>query len=173
MEIRALDREVWAGYAYREAYTTPLYYDVQVQPRGFSLELREADPPLERVMSDTLFAGWLEAPVAYGAFDGETLMGAVEGSPESWHRVFRVSNLFVSAPYRRQGVGRALLAHIVDEARRQGVYRGAMLETQTCNVPAIALYEQMGFSLCRIDRCEYTNDDVANREARIDLFLAF
>ena len=33
--------------------------------------------------------------------------------------------------------------------------------------------KQMGFSLCRIDRCEYTNDDVANREARIDLFLAF
>ena len=156
MEIRALDREVWAGYAYREVYTTPLYYDVQVQPRGFSLELREADPPLERVMSDTLFAGWLEAPVAYGAFDGEKLMGAVEGSLESWHRVFRVGNLFVSAPYRRQGV-----------------YRGAMLETQTCNVPAIALYEQMGFSLCRIDRCEYTNDDVANREARIDLFLPF
>lgn len=48
-----------------------------------------------------------------------------------------------------------------------------MLETQTCNVPAITLYEQLGFALCRIDLCEYTNDDVRNREARIDLFLAF
>ena len=124
-------------------------------------------------MSDALFAGWLEAPVAYGAFDGDTLMGAVEGSPETWHNVFRVSNLFVKAAYRRRGVGRALLTHIVNAARRPGVYRGAMLETQTCNVPAISLYEQLGFTLCRIDLCEYTNDDVQNREARIDLFLPF
>lgn len=173
MEIRELDRATWAGYAYREAYATDRYYDVQVQGRGFSLMLSEAVPPLERVMSDRLFADWLEAPVAYGAFDGETLMGAVEGSPEAWHGVFRVSNLFVCAPYRRQGVGRALLSHIVDAARRQGIYRGVMLETQTCNVPAITLYEQLGFTLCRIDLCEYTNDDVRNREARIDLFLAF
>ena len=173
MEIQALDRAEWAGYAYRETYTTDRVYDVQVQGRGFSLVLREADPPLERVMSDTLFAGWLEAPVAYGAFDGEKLMGAVEGSPEAWHGVFRVSNLFVRAPYRRRGVGRALLAHMVDVARKQGAYRGAILETQTCNVPAISLYEQLGFTLCRIDLCEYTNDDVRNREARIDLFLAF
>lgn len=173
MEIRELDRAVWAGYAYRETYTTDRVYDMQVQERGFSLMLRAADPPLERVMSDTLFADWLEAPVAYGAFDGERLMGAVEGSPEAWHGVFRVSNLFVRAPYRRRGVGRALLTHMVDVARKQGVYRGAMLETQTCNVPAIALYEQLGFRLCRMDLCEYTNDDVRNREARIDLFLAF
>ena len=70
MEIRELDRATWAGYVYRETYTTDRFYDVQVQERGFSLELREADPPLERVMSDRLFADWLEAPVAYGAFDG-------------------------------------------------------------------------------------------------------
>ena len=56
MEIRELDRATWAGYAYREAYTTDRYYDVQVQGRGFSLTLREANPPLERVMSDMLFA---------------------------------------------------------------------------------------------------------------------
>ena len=173
MEIRELDRATYAGYTYRETYTTPRYYDVQVRGRGFSLELREAEPPLERVMSDALFAGWLEAPVAYGAFDGDTLMGAVEGSPETWHNVFRVSNLFVKAAYRRRGIGRALLTHIVNVARRPGVYRGAMLETQTCNVPAISLYEQLGFTLCRIDLCEYTNDDVQNREARIDLFLPF
>ena len=61
----------------------------------------------------------------------------------------------------------------MDAARQQGVYRGAMLETQTCNVPAISLYEQLGFTLCRIDLCEYTIDDVQNREARIDLFLPF
>ena len=77
------------------------------------------------------------------------------------------------AAYRRRGIGRALLTHIVNAARRPGVYRGAMLETQTCNVPAISLYEQLGFTLCRIDLCEYTNDDVQNREARIDLFLPF
>ena len=53
----------------------------------------------------------------------------------------------------------------------QVVYRSTMLETQTCHVLAIALYEHTGFTLCRIDLCGYNNDDVRNREARIDLFL--
>lgn len=52
----------------------------------------------------------------------------------------------------------------------QGVYRSAMLKMQTCHVPAIALYEQTASHPAGY-LCEYTNDDVQNREARIDLFL--
>lgn len=53
------------------------------------------------------------------------------------------------ARLRRRGAGRALLAHIVDEARRRG-YRHLYLETGSAPAfePARRLYESVGFSRC-------------------------
>lgn len=50
---------------------------------------------------------------------------------------------------RRTGVGRALLAHVVDHARQQGYVR-LYLETGTAalHAPAVALYRSTGFVDC-------------------------
>ena len=50
---------------------------------------------------------------------------------------------------RRRGAGRAMLAHIVDEARRRG-YRRLSLETgaNAAFAPAWRLYESFGFVRC-------------------------
>lgn len=171
MEIRALSKSAYQGFAFDVVYETQQYYDVVLQDRGFQLILKKFCRPVQKHWSDSLFGSWLEDPVAFGAFEGDTLLGFVEGSKEEWHNLFRVSNLFVYGPYRGQGIGETLLHHMVTYAKQQNTYRGIILETQTCNFAAISLYEKLGFQLCRIDSKEYTNQDVEHYEVRIDLFL--
>ena len=53
------------------------------------------------------------------------------------------------AHLRRRGAGRAVLIHIIDEARRRG-YERLSLETGSMDafIPARRLYESFGFTLC-------------------------
>ena len=171
MEILRLDPQEYAGYALQFEYITDCVYDVHADENGFSLALTRLDSPLRKAFTDTLFSEWLEEPVAFGAFAGETLAGVIEGSPEAWHNVFRISNILVQPEYRRRGAGQMLMDSMLDFIRRNTHVRGAIRETQTCNAPAIRFYRKNGFRLSRIDIREYSNEDVEKRKVRIDLFL--
>ena len=173
IDIRELPEEEYRGFPFTVRYVTDRYYDVVLLDEGFRLELKEFGSPVEKGFSDSLFGDWLEAPVVFGAFERDRLIGFVEGSGEEWHGLFRISNVFIYEGFRGRGIASRLMEHTLDYARAQGKWRGAVLETQTCNYPAICLYKKLGFSLTRIDLNEYTNDDVANREARIDMILKF
>ena len=47
--------------------------------------------------------------------------------------------------------------------------RAIILETQSCNVPAICFYLQEGFELIGFDSCCYSNRDIGRKEVRLDL----
>jgi GNAT superfamily N-acetyltransferase len=55
-----------------------------------------------------------------------------------------VRRLYVHRDHRRQGVGAAVMAHLSCEAKRFG-YSRLLLETGDKQVPAIRLYERIGF----------------------------
>jgi ribosomal-protein-alanine N-acetyltransferase len=55
-----------------------------------------------------------------------------------------ITNVAVFEPYRKRGIGRALLKALAAGAGARGVSR-IVLEVRVSNQPAIALYEQMGF----------------------------
>jgi ribosomal-protein-alanine N-acetyltransferase len=55
-----------------------------------------------------------------------------------------ITNVAVFEPYRKRGIGRALLKALAAGAGARGVSR-IVLEVRVSNHPAIALYEQMGF----------------------------
>lgn len=61
-----------------------------------------------------------------------------------------VKSMRVADAFRGHGVGRALLRHLLDEARRRGM-SSLWLETGTPDafLPARALYESEGFVPCR------------------------
>ena len=170
IEIRQLSREQYAGHEFTVEYVTDRFYDVELLDGGFRLKLTECEP-MKKGFTDELFSHWLEEPVVYGAFRDGELLAFVEGSRESWHNVFRISNVFVEKKARRQGVGETLMRYVIGEIRAKNEYRAIELETQTCNFPAISLYRKLGFSLCRIDIAEYSNSDIENREVRIDLIM--
>jgi ribosomal-protein-alanine N-acetyltransferase len=65
----------------------------------------------------------------------------------SFWRIFdevHVNNFAVHPERRRQGLGRALLAHVLGVASRLGAPR-ATLEVRASNTAALALYEGSGF----------------------------
>jgi len=64
----------------------------------------------------------------------------------AWHVAgeLLINNIAVAATHRRRGLGRALLARLLDDARRAGLER-AVLEVRVTNAPALALYAAHGF----------------------------
>ena len=131
--------------------------------------LRPLDAPVERGFEDEFFSGWLEAPVAFGAWEGERLLGFAEGCLEAWNNRFRISNLCVfDAAARRRGIGSALMDAILAEAAGTGA-RMAVLETQSCNENAIAFYRRHGFEIIGFDLYAYSNTDPERHEVRVEM----
>jgi GNAT superfamily N-acetyltransferase len=85
----------------------------------------------------------------YGAGRGDRLRAictvAVIPASLTLRTVWLVRDLFVEPDSRRGGLGRALLAHLADEARSEGAHR-LSLQTEADNERALSLYERAGFS---------------------------
>ena len=80
--------------------------------------------------------------------DGATLLGC--GALKALGAKHgEVKSMRTPTAHRRRGAGRAVLAHIIDEARRRGYVR-LNLETGPVNtfLPAHSLYKAVGFTLC-------------------------
>ena len=169
MELRPLEREAYAGKTFTARYQTGGYYDIRAAESGFQIAYVPFGAPVERSFDDTFFGEWLEAPVAFGAFEGETLAGFVEGSPEGWNHRFRISNLCIFDPSMRgSGLGTLLMTRITEAAHALGA-RMVVLETQSCNEGAIAFYKKNGFSIIGFDLYAYSNADPERHEVRIEM----
>ena len=152
MKIRQLENAQYAGRRFTVRYQTNGYYEITAAEGGF----RIAYTPFE-------------APVAFGAFERDVLLGFAEGSMESWNNRFRISNLCVfGEAVRGQGIGSMLMARITEAARARGA-RMLVLETQSCNEAAIAFYRKNGFSVIGFDLYAYSNADPERREVRIEM----
>lgn len=89
---------------------------------------------LELLCTDTAFAFVVmdgERAVAYGGMT----CAAGEGV---------ITNIATSPDYRRQGLGEAVMAALVQEAHKRDLCE-IWLEVRESNAPAIALYEKFGF----------------------------
>jgi ribosomal-protein-alanine N-acetyltransferase len=86
----------------------------------------------------------------------------------AWHVAdeIHVLNVATQADLRRQGIGRALMAHVVTYARSAGA-KHVLLEVRRSNLPAIGLYRALGFFAMGV-RTRYYQDD----EDAIEMVLA-
>ena len=124
---------------------------------------------IEKSFDDVFFGEWLENPVAYGAFDGEKMIGYAEGSPETWNNRFRISNICVfDSSARGKGIGTTLIQTIL-KATEPFETRMIILETQSCNEAAIAFYKKNGFEIVGFDLYSYSNTDPERHEVRIEM----
>ena len=169
MEIRQLDPAVYAGRKFTARYRTKGYYDICAAEDGFRLRYVPLGAPMEKSFDDEFFGEWLEDPIAFGAFEGDKLIGYVEGSMEGWNNRFRLSNICVlDFSERSRGVGTALMKPIERAAEDAGA-RMLILETQSCNENAIAFYKKNGFEIVGFDLYAYSNDDPERHEVRIEM----
>lgn len=69
-------------------------------------------------------------------------------------REMEIYNIAVRDSFRRKGLGKRLLFHALDAARRAGIGR-ALLEVRPSNAAALALYASAGFAVCGCRRKYY------------------
>lgn len=67
-----------------------------------------------------------------------------------------INNVAVLPQFRAQGIGTALLQHVLIEARRLGATR-ATLEVRASNAAALRLYERLGFYVAATRKHYYSN----------------
>ena len=169
MEIRKLDPAVYAGQKFTARYRTNGYYAILPCESGFQMRYIAFEAPVEKSFDDEFFGEWLDHPIAYGAFEGDRLIGYVEGALEEWNNRYRISDIGVfDSENRSRGVGSALIKTILREAESAKA-RMAVLETQTCNENAIAFYRRNGFEIIGFDLYSYSNDDPEKCEVRIEM----
>ncbi len=102
VKIVELDKS-WKERVFVYRYTTSFYYDLELMDKAdgnfcFCLTKKAFERPVEKQFEGSLLSDWLFEPVAYGAFDGKTLLGVMCISVEDWNNRLRVAELWVDEP---------------------------------------------------------------------------
>ncbi len=175
--IQPLPKEQWQGTILPIGYTTEAYYDVEMrrEETGFTCRIRRKSlpepvthSPEEYDFPDRLYEAHWEDADARGVLENGQLVAAIETCPEKWSNRLRITELWVDASCRKQGLGHALMETAKEQAIREN-RRAIILETQSCNVNAIGFYLHEGFTLIGLDTCCYSNEDIRRREVRFEL----
>ena len=69
-----------------------------------------------------------------------------------------INTIAVRETRRRQGLGTALMQHVLGTAAKEGVRR-ATLEVRRSNSPALAFYERLGFTIAAVRARYYTDPE--------------
>ena len=181
LKIVPLPKEEWKDTPIPMRYTTEEYFDVEITetPDSYHVDMvkKKFDKPVthfpeEYDFPDGLYADHWEGAEAWGIYsekDGKKeLLACIECNPEEWTNRLIVTELWVADKLHRQGIGTRLMNLIKEKAEREE-RRAIMLETQSCNVRAIAFYRAQGFQLQGIDTCCYSSLDIERHEVRVNL----
>lgn len=154
--VRELDRakDRRAVEAIDTTFETTSVLDVVTSAREIRLVERTLDAPLsKRYAIGEVFAPWARWDHGWVADDGG-VHGFATVAFEPWHERLILWFLYIAPPWRRRGLGRALIARVEDHARQVGATH-VWLETSNVNVPGVRAYERLGYSLCGADRLYY------------------
>lgn len=103
---------------------------------------------------------------SFGAYDNGLLVGLLLAEPHAWNRSLWVWEFHVAEPHRNMGIGKRLMDHAIEKAKRTQL-RTIVCETQNTNAIAIMVYRKLGFSIEGIDISYYSNDDYPHGEIAV------
>ena len=156
MTIRELDRKKdrRGVEAIDTTFETTSVFDVVATSRSLELVERPLAQPLSKTYSiGEVFSPWARWDKGWVADDG-TIRGFAVVAHEDWHERLVLWFLYIAPEWRRRGIGRRLLAEVEAHGRDIGATH-VWLETSNVNVPGVAAYERLGYSLCGADRLYY------------------
>lgn len=81
---------------------------------------------------------------AIGLATAQLVISTAEGAPSAW-----IEDVVVEADWRGKGLGRALLAYVLQWARSQGATRAQLL-ADLDNAPALEFYQHLGWQSTRL-----------------------
>lgn len=156
MTIRPLDRKAdrEAVEAIDTSFETATVFEIATRARGLDLVERRLEKPLiKRYSIAEVFAHWARWDHGWVA-DDDGIRGFATVEHEPWHGRLILWFLYIDPAWRRRGVGRALLERVEAHGRDIGATH-VWLETSNVNVPGVAAYERLGYSLCGADTRYY------------------
>ena len=155
--IRSLDRQKdrKAVEAIDTSFETSTVFDLVASQRRLELHERALATPLtKRYEIGEVFAPWASWNVGWVAEADGGVRGFATAEYEGWNGRVNLWFLYIAPPWRRHGLGRALIAHVEAHARKLGASH-VWLETSSVNVPGVRAYERLGFALCGADQTHY------------------
>ncbi len=169
MIIKELDYKTYKGPNYQAEILSDRFLSIEPVGEGFDLKWVLSEEPLKKTLDEDLLSDWMDEPVAYGTFEGDKLIGMVEGFLEKWNDRFRIANICVfEQANRRSGMGSKLMETILEAAEKSGA-RMVVLETQTFNFKAISFYKKYGFEIIGFDRYAYSNRGPEEHNMRVEM----
>ena len=173
MHITPLSRSEYEYFELHYTYTAKEHYvPFLVDEKDvFSVAFRrEALPiPYHHESYDAMCSDWKNSE-AFGISEreGEKPVGYLEVWVEDWNARLRICNLLIDEQYRGRGFGTALIEHAKALAAEREL-RCVVLETQSCNVPAIDFYRRCGFRFAGTNLFFYSNDDIREDEVMLEM----
>jgi ribosomal protein S18 acetylase RimI-like enzyme len=141
-------------------FETDAVFDLETSARGIALvERRLEQPILKRYSIGEVFAPWARwdrgwVAEAVGDDGVPVIRGFATVQYEAWHGRLVLWFLYIAPEWRRRRAGRSLLTEVEAHGRNVGATH-VWLETSNVNVPGVAAYERLGYSLCGADRLYY------------------
>jgi ribosomal protein S18 acetylase RimI-like enzyme len=155
-------------------YITKNHYAIAVFRKKDGWELKlvlEALPkPTEKRFEGGLFQHFVDEPRVFAAEFKDKQVGWIELGLQEWNNRMRIWELLVKEGFRRKGIGTLLVDYAVKLSKRRGA-RMLVVETQSCNVPAVSFYLKHGFELVGFDVAAYSNEDIKRKEVRLEFGL--
>lgn len=154
--IRELDRtrDRAAIEAIDTSFETSSVFELVTSARAIELVERPLPAPrIKRYAIGEVFAPWASWQAGWVADDGG-VRGFATVEHEAWHQRIVLWFLYIDPPWRRRGIGRALLER-VEAFGRERAATHVWLETSNVNVPGVRAYERLGYALCGADRHYY------------------
>ena len=155
-------------------YIATSFFDMPIVQgtKSWKIELIQnpLEKPLEKSFTGNFFEEHIEEPRAFATVLNDNQVGWIEVGYEKWNNRMRVWEFLVKDEFRRMGIGTLMMDYAVKVAKEKGA-RMLVLETQSCNVAAIAFYLKQGFTLIGFDSAAYSNTDIEKKEVRIEMGL--
>lgn len=146
-------------------FSTDTVFDVEAGAEAIVLRLRALPTPiLKRFPLDDLDDPARPWNLGLVALDGDRLIGFAAVGFRTWNARLVLWHFYVDAAFRGRGAGRALIERVMGEAVRNGADH-VWLETSNHNVPGIAAYQRLGFTLCGADTLLYAGTEAAGETA--------
>jgi ribosomal protein S18 acetylase RimI-like enzyme len=174
VRIIELVKEELAFSKLKFMYFTKEHYAVTVfhKKDGWKIKLvLEALPKqIEKRFEGGLFQDFVDEPRVFATELEDKQVGWMELGFQEWNNRMRIWELLAEQGFRRNGIGTLLVGHAVKLSKKRGA-RMLVVETQSCNVPAINFYLKNGFELIGFDVAAYSNEDVERKEVRLEFGL--
>ncbi|MDD4308083.1 MAG: GNAT family N-acetyltransferase [Thermoplasmata archaeon] len=172
MELRRLSHAEMQDRYIRFQYESPGHFRLEINENddGWTVSLKKEMFPktFRKLEQEKIITPYKGDSEIYGAFADGRELGIIQFEFQEYNGSVRVWDIDVAPEFRRKGVGKALMDLCKGRAAELGARR-IVLETQTCNLNALAFYKAMGFSLAGLDVSHYTNDDLGKSEVRLEM----